>query len=182
MAALELRCLIYLQTNLGEQPCSPPVLYVDNKAMIALSQEHRLEHRTKHITLRYFLARELQQLGQLRLTYWSREIELKRPPRVPLPSPPSPRPRRARAHARYGRTRARQKAPPRPTTSPPIHVSHRLPVPPFSSPPRSPPYPVASRPLIPSPPVPFPVASRPPFPVASRHLLSPPRCLTPSSC
>ncbi|CAI7829714.1 unnamed protein product [Closterium sp. NIES-53] len=48
-------------------------LYVDNKAMIALCQEHRLEHRqehrTKHIALRYFLARELQQRGQLRLAY-----------------------------------------------------------------------------------------------------------------
>ncbi|CAI7842641.1 unnamed protein product, partial [Closterium sp. NIES-54] len=54
---------------LGEQPRSPPVLYVDNKAMIALCQEHRLEHRTKHIALRYFLARELQQRGQLRLAY-----------------------------------------------------------------------------------------------------------------
>ncbi|CAI7730223.1 unnamed protein product [Closterium sp. NIES-54] len=32
-------------------------------------QEHRLEHRTKHIALRYFLARELQQRGQLRLAY-----------------------------------------------------------------------------------------------------------------
>ncbi|CAI7837380.1 unnamed protein product [Closterium sp. NIES-53] len=52
-----------------EKPRSPPVLYVDNKAMIALSQEHRLEHKTKHITLRYFLARELQQRGQLRLAY-----------------------------------------------------------------------------------------------------------------
>ncbi|CAI7903549.1 unnamed protein product, partial [Closterium sp. NIES-54] len=38
-------------------------------AMIALCQEHRLEHRTKHIALRYFLARELQQRGQLRLAY-----------------------------------------------------------------------------------------------------------------
>ncbi|CAI7803090.1 unnamed protein product [Closterium sp. NIES-53] len=45
------------------------VLYVDNKAMIALCQEHGLEHRTKHIALRYFLARELQQRGQLRLAY-----------------------------------------------------------------------------------------------------------------
>ncbi|CAI7866685.1 unnamed protein product [Closterium sp. NIES-53] len=32
-------------------------------------REHRLEHRTKHIALRYFLARELQQRGQLRLAY-----------------------------------------------------------------------------------------------------------------
>ncbi|CAI7880941.1 unnamed protein product [Closterium sp. NIES-53] len=52
-----------------EQPCSPPVLYVDNKAMIALCWEHRLEHRMKHIAPRYFLARELQQRGQLRLAY-----------------------------------------------------------------------------------------------------------------
>ncbi|CAI7802880.1 unnamed protein product [Closterium sp. NIES-54] len=69
MAAQELRWLTYLLTDLGEQPRSPPVLYVDNKAMIALCQEHRLEHRTKHIALRYFIARELQQRGQLRLAY-----------------------------------------------------------------------------------------------------------------
>ncbi|CAI7794221.1 unnamed protein product, partial [Closterium sp. NIES-54] len=66
---LELRWLTYLLTDLGEQPRSPPVLYVDNKVMIALCQEQRLEHRTKHIALRYFLARELQQRGQLRLAY-----------------------------------------------------------------------------------------------------------------
>ncbi|CAI7855193.1 unnamed protein product [Closterium sp. NIES-54] len=65
----ELRLLTYLLTNLGEQPRSPPVLYVDNKAMIALCQEHRLEHRTKHIAVRYFLARDLQQRGQLCLAY-----------------------------------------------------------------------------------------------------------------
>ncbi|CAI7818622.1 unnamed protein product [Closterium sp. NIES-54] len=69
MAAQELRWLTYLLTDLGEQPRSPPVLYVDNKAMIALCQEHRMEHRTKQIALRYFLARELQQRGQLRLAY-----------------------------------------------------------------------------------------------------------------
>ncbi|CAI7839732.1 unnamed protein product [Closterium sp. NIES-54] len=69
MAAQELRWLTYLLTDLGEPPRSPLVLYVDNKAMIALCQEHRLEHRTKHIALRYFLARELQERGQLRLAY-----------------------------------------------------------------------------------------------------------------
>ncbi|CAI7904283.1 unnamed protein product [Closterium sp. NIES-54] len=69
MAAQELRWLTYLLTDLGEPPRSPPVLYVDNKAMLALCQEHRLEHRTKHIALRYFLARELQQRGHLRLAY-----------------------------------------------------------------------------------------------------------------
>ncbi|CAI7924878.1 unnamed protein product [Closterium sp. NIES-53] len=69
MAAQELRWLTYLLTDLGEQPRSPPLLYVDNKAMIALCQDHSLEHRTKHIALRYFLARELQHRGQLRLAY-----------------------------------------------------------------------------------------------------------------
>ncbi|CAI7930434.1 unnamed protein product, partial [Closterium sp. NIES-54] len=69
MAAQELRWLTYLLTDLGEAPRSPPVLYVDNKAMLALCQEHRLEHRTKHIAVSYFLARELQQRGQLRLAY-----------------------------------------------------------------------------------------------------------------
>ncbi|CAI7732492.1 unnamed protein product, partial [Closterium sp. NIES-53] len=69
MAAQELRWLTYLLTDLGEPPRSPPVLYVDNKAMLALCREQILEHRTKHIALRYFLARELQQRGQLRLAY-----------------------------------------------------------------------------------------------------------------
>ncbi|CAI7844986.1 unnamed protein product [Closterium sp. NIES-54] len=69
MAAQELRWLTYLLTDLGEMPRSPPVLYIDNKAMLALCQEHILEHRTKHIALCYFLARELQQRGQLRLAY-----------------------------------------------------------------------------------------------------------------
>ncbi|CAI7756206.1 unnamed protein product [Closterium sp. NIES-53] len=52
-----------------EPPSSPPVLYVDHKAMLALCWEHRLEHITKHIALRYFLAHELQQRDQLRLAY-----------------------------------------------------------------------------------------------------------------
>ncbi|CAI7808661.1 unnamed protein product [Closterium sp. NIES-54] len=69
MAAQELRWLTYLLTDLEEAPRSPPLLYVDNKAMLALCQEHRLEHRMKHIALRYFLARELEQRGQLRLAY-----------------------------------------------------------------------------------------------------------------
>ncbi|CAI7789917.1 unnamed protein product [Closterium sp. NIES-53] len=65
MAAQELRWLTYLVTDLGEAPRSPPVLYVDNKAMLALCQEHRM----KHIALYYFLSRELQHHGQLRLAY-----------------------------------------------------------------------------------------------------------------
>ncbi|CAI7811871.1 unnamed protein product [Closterium sp. NIES-54] len=68
-ASWELRWLTYLLTDLGEAPRSPPLLYVDNKAMLALCQEHRQEHRMKHIALRYFLARELQHRGQLRLAY-----------------------------------------------------------------------------------------------------------------
>ncbi|CAI7779860.1 unnamed protein product [Closterium sp. NIES-53] len=69
MAAQELHWLIYLLTDLGERPRSPPVLYVDNKVMIALCREQRLEHKTKHIALRYFLARALQQFGQVRVVY-----------------------------------------------------------------------------------------------------------------
>ncbi|CAI7786452.1 unnamed protein product [Closterium sp. NIES-53] len=69
MAAQELRWLTYLLTDLGERPRSPPVMYVDNKAMIVLCREQRLEHRTKHIALCYFLAQELQQRRQLRLAY-----------------------------------------------------------------------------------------------------------------
>ncbi|CAI7873112.1 unnamed protein product [Closterium sp. NIES-53] len=69
MAAQELRWLTYLLTDSGEWPRFSPVRYVDNKAMISLYQEHRLEHRTKHIALRYFLNRKLQQRGQLRLAY-----------------------------------------------------------------------------------------------------------------
>ncbi|CAI7857550.1 unnamed protein product, partial [Closterium sp. NIES-54] len=73
MAAQELCWLTYLLTDFGEVPRSPPVLYVDNKAMLALCREQRLEHRTKHIALHYFLARELQQRGQLRLAYMASE-------------------------------------------------------------------------------------------------------------
>ncbi|CAI7831790.1 unnamed protein product, partial [Closterium sp. NIES-53] len=69
MAAQELNWLTYLLTDLGERPRSSPVLYVDNKVIIVLCQEHRLERKTKHIALRYFLARELQKHGQLRLAY-----------------------------------------------------------------------------------------------------------------
>ncbi|CAI5481308.1 unnamed protein product [Closterium sp. Yama58-4] len=76
MAAQELRWLTYLLTDLGERPRSPPVLYVDNQAAIALCEEHRLEHRTKHIALRYFLARKLQQRSQLCLRYVATEANL----------------------------------------------------------------------------------------------------------
>ncbi|CAI7790610.1 unnamed protein product [Closterium sp. NIES-53] len=69
MVAQELCWLTYLLTDLGEQHRSPPLQYVDKKAMIALCQEHKLEHITTHIALRYFLVRELQQRGQLRLAY-----------------------------------------------------------------------------------------------------------------
>ncbi|CAI7733077.1 unnamed protein product [Closterium sp. NIES-54] len=68
-ASWELCWLTCLLTDLGEQPRSPSVLYVDNKAIITLCQDHRLEHMTKHIALRYFLARELQHRGQLHLAY-----------------------------------------------------------------------------------------------------------------
>ncbi|CAI7859085.1 unnamed protein product [Closterium sp. NIES-54] len=54
MAAQELRWLTYLLTDLGEQPRSPLVLYVDSKAMIALCQEHRavaIAHYPAHCAL-----------------------------------------------------------------------------------------------------------------------------------
>ncbi|CAI7785263.1 unnamed protein product [Closterium sp. NIES-53] len=54
IAAQELRWLTYLLADLREPPRSPPVL-------------------TKHIALCYFLARELQQRGQLRLAYMASE-------------------------------------------------------------------------------------------------------------
>ncbi|CAI7794202.1 unnamed protein product [Closterium sp. NIES-53] len=44
IAAQELRWLTYLLTDLGEWPRSPLVLYVDNKAMLALCREQRPEH------------------------------------------------------------------------------------------------------------------------------------------
>ncbi|CAI7860662.1 unnamed protein product [Closterium sp. NIES-53] len=69
MATYELRWLTYPLIDLGERPRSPLVLYVDNKAMLALCHEQRPKHRMKHIALRYFLARELQQRRQLRLSY-----------------------------------------------------------------------------------------------------------------
>ncbi|CAI7746740.1 unnamed protein product, partial [Closterium sp. NIES-53] len=75
-ACWELRWHTYLLTDLGEAPRSPPVLYIDNKAMLALCQEHRQEHRTKHISLRYFLARDLQQRGQLRLAYMASQANI----------------------------------------------------------------------------------------------------------
>ncbi|CAI7817836.1 unnamed protein product [Closterium sp. NIES-54] len=56
-----------LRRFLGRRPGDSA--YVDNKVMLALCHEQRPEHRTKHIALRYFLARELQQRGQLRLSF-----------------------------------------------------------------------------------------------------------------
>ncbi|CAI7804863.1 unnamed protein product, partial [Closterium sp. NIES-53] len=53
----------------GFVPWRSTLLYVDNKAMLALCWEQRLKHRTKHIALCYFLAQELQQRGQLCLSY-----------------------------------------------------------------------------------------------------------------
>ncbi|CAI7875510.1 unnamed protein product, partial [Closterium sp. NIES-54] len=70
MAAQELRWLTYLLTDLGERPRSPPVLYVENKAAIALCQEHRPEHKTKHIALRYFLLESCSSVASFVLPTW----------------------------------------------------------------------------------------------------------------
>ncbi|CAI7892834.1 unnamed protein product [Closterium sp. NIES-54] len=52
MAAQELCWLTYLLTDLGERPRSLPVLYVDNKAMIALCQELKLENGGSEVSVR----------------------------------------------------------------------------------------------------------------------------------
>ncbi|CAI7849527.1 unnamed protein product [Closterium sp. NIES-54] len=51
MAAQELRWLTYLLTDLGEQPRLPPVLNVDNKAMIALCPSHLRSWSRKSLLL-----------------------------------------------------------------------------------------------------------------------------------
>ncbi|CAI7756505.1 unnamed protein product [Closterium sp. NIES-53] len=48
---------------------SPHLLWTGKLGTTKLLRVFGLEHRTKHIALRYFLARELQQRGQLRLAY-----------------------------------------------------------------------------------------------------------------
>ncbi|CAI7894887.1 unnamed protein product [Closterium sp. NIES-53] len=64
MAAQELRWLSFLLTDLGERPRSPPFLFTDNRSSILLCEEPRLVGKAKHIQVRYFLQRELQQRGQ----------------------------------------------------------------------------------------------------------------------
>ncbi|CAI7807973.1 unnamed protein product [Closterium sp. NIES-53] len=73
MAAQELRWLTFLLADLGERPRSAPTLYADNKAMILLCREPQLESSVKHIDVRYFRLRELQQRGQARLDFVASE-------------------------------------------------------------------------------------------------------------
>ncbi|CAI7904913.1 unnamed protein product, partial [Closterium sp. NIES-53] len=69
MAAPKLRWLTFLLTDLGERHRFAPTLYADNKTMILLCRESRLESRVKHSDVRYFLLRELQRRGQARLDF-----------------------------------------------------------------------------------------------------------------
>ncbi|CAI7840767.1 unnamed protein product [Closterium sp. NIES-53] len=69
MATQELRWLTFLLADLRERPRSARTLYGDNKAMILLCREPRLESRMKHIDVRYFLLRELQRRGQAHLEF-----------------------------------------------------------------------------------------------------------------
>ncbi|CAI7881003.1 unnamed protein product [Closterium sp. NIES-53] len=64
MADEELRWLSFLLTDLGERPHSPLVLFGDNRSTVLLCEEPRLVEKAKHIHLRFFLLRELQQRGQ----------------------------------------------------------------------------------------------------------------------
>ncbi|CAI7799268.1 unnamed protein product [Closterium sp. NIES-53] len=73
MAAQQLCWLTFLLTDLGEWPCSAPTLFADNKAMILLCREPRLERRLKHIDMRYFFLRELQRRGHARLDFVASE-------------------------------------------------------------------------------------------------------------
>ncbi|CAI7882816.1 unnamed protein product, partial [Closterium sp. NIES-54] len=73
MAAQELRWLTFLLADLGERPHTAPTLFTDNKAMILLCCEPRLETRMKHIDVRYFLLRERQRRGQVRLDFVASE-------------------------------------------------------------------------------------------------------------
>ncbi|CAI7749595.1 unnamed protein product [Closterium sp. NIES-53] len=57
MAAQELRWLTFLLADLSERLSSAPTLFTDNKAMILLCREPRLESRVKHINVRYFQRR-----------------------------------------------------------------------------------------------------------------------------
>ncbi|CAI7896941.1 unnamed protein product [Closterium sp. NIES-54] len=66
MAAQELCWLSFLLTDLGERPCSPPVLFANNRSTVLLCEEPRLVGKAKHIQLRYFLLREFQH-GQARV-------------------------------------------------------------------------------------------------------------------
>ncbi|CAI7924360.1 unnamed protein product [Closterium sp. NIES-53] len=73
MAAQELRWLTFLLADLGERPRTAPTLFADNKAMIRLCRKPRLETRVKHIGVQYFLLRELQRRGQVRLDFVASE-------------------------------------------------------------------------------------------------------------
>ncbi|CAI7771227.1 unnamed protein product, partial [Closterium sp. NIES-53] len=64
MAAQELCWLSFLLTDLGKRPCSPLVLFADNRSDILLCEEPQLVGKAKHIQLCCFLLRELQQRGQ----------------------------------------------------------------------------------------------------------------------
>ncbi|CAI7787071.1 unnamed protein product [Closterium sp. NIES-54] len=70
MAAQELRWLTYLLTDLGEQPRSPLVLYVDNKAMIALCQEHNWSTKRSTSLCDTFLLQSFSSVTSFVLRTW----------------------------------------------------------------------------------------------------------------
>ncbi|CAI7914880.1 unnamed protein product [Closterium sp. NIES-54] len=69
MAAQELRWLTFLLADLGKWPRTAPTLFADNRVLILLCREPRLETRMKPIDVRYFLLCELQCCGQVRLDF-----------------------------------------------------------------------------------------------------------------
>ncbi|CAI7775951.1 unnamed protein product [Closterium sp. NIES-53] len=68
VASQELRWLTFLLIDLGERPCSASTLFADNKAMILLCREPRLEGRVKHINV--FSCESCSDAARLAWTSW----------------------------------------------------------------------------------------------------------------
>ena len=64
-AALEIMYFRGIISELGVNMAAPTVLYVDNQSAIALSQDRRSSHRSRHILRRYLKVRELVAEGHI---------------------------------------------------------------------------------------------------------------------
>jgi len=64
--AIYLRCL---PGDLGYEQTEPTMIYVDNTAAIALSENPGDHQRTKHIDMRYYFAREKVEAGEIKVVH-----------------------------------------------------------------------------------------------------------------